>query len=167
MPNPYLGEIKLFAGNFAPKDWHLCNGQLLSTTDYPALFKLIGFTYGGDGQKEFALPDLRSRVPLHQGDGIKLAEQGGTEEVALDAMHLPPHSHTMRASNNLGTLASPENNVTAQAASKPYRAGTPTLLLSPIAVESTGSGQPHPNVQPFVCVNFIISLAGTVPPSPP
>src|SRR3954465_14596241 len=125
MPQPFLGEIKMFAGNFAPAGWMFCEGQLLPISEWETLFQLIGTTYGGDGQSTFALPDLRGRLPMHQGNGFILAETGGAEEITLTVQQIPAHTHQMLASNDLPTTTTPQNNVTAQAAAKIYRAGSP------------------------------------------
>ncbi len=163
MAQPYVGEIRMFAGNFAPAGWMFCEGQLLPISEYETLFNLIGTTYGGDGQSTFALPDLRGRIPLHQGNGFVLAETGGVETVTLTVSQVPSHAHAMLASNDVPTGSSPAGNLTAQSANKIYRAGTPSVYLSPNAVGSTGGSQPHTNFQPYLCVDFIISLYGIFP----
>src|ERR1700746_2563395 len=127
MSQPYVGEIRIFAGNFAPAGWMFCEGQLLPISEYETLFALIGTTYGGDGQSTFALPDLRGRVPVHQGNGTSssfpIGDFGGVESVTLTAGQMPAHSHPMLASSAISTLATPQNNVTGQAAAKLYHAG--------------------------------------------
>ena len=163
MSTPYIGEIRMFAGNFAPAGWMFCEGQLLPITENETLFNLIGTTYGGDGQSTFALPDLRGRIPIHQGNGFILAEIGGAEEVTLTTSQIPAHNHALLASTDIGTQSSPANNVTAQAAAKIYRAGSPTVFLNPQTVSATGGSQPHNNFQPYLCINFIISLFGVFP----
>ena len=169
MAQPYVGEIRMFAGNFAPNGWMFCEGQTLPIAENEVLFQLIGTTYGGDGEETFNLPHLASRVPIHMGtrasDGVtfQIGEMAGTEEVTLTTQQIPIHSHPMMASNDIGTQASPENNVTSQAANKLYRAGTAGLALAPAAVAPTGGSQPHSNMQPFLCINFIISLFGVFP----
>lgn len=163
MAQPYVGEIRMFAGNFAPSGWMFCEGQLLPISENETLFNLIGTTYGGDGQSTFALPDLRGRLPLHMDNDFILAEAGGVEEVTLIAGQIPAHSHPMMASNDIPTLSNPQNNVIGQAAAKLYRAGTPTVSLAPGSVASSGGSQPHTNFQPYLCVNFIISLFGIFP----
>lgn len=163
MAQPYVGEIRIFAGNFAPAGWMFCEGQLLPISEYETLFNLIGTTYGGDGQSTYALPDLRGRIPLHQGNGFVLAETGGAEEIILTTAQIPAHTHPMLASLDIGTLSSPGNTVTAQAAAKLYRAGSPTVTLAPSAVSTVGGAQPHTNFQPYLCVDFIISLFGIFP----
>jgi microcystin-dependent protein len=163
MAQPYVGEIRMFAGNFAPAGWMFCEGQLLAISENETLFQLIGTTYGGDGQSTFALPDLRGRLPLHFGNGFIQAETGGAEEITLTVNQIPAHSHPMLATNDIPALATPVNNVTGQAAAKFYRAGTPTVLLNAGSVGSTGGSQPHTNFQPYLCVDFIISLFGIFP----
>ena len=111
MAQPYVGEIRMFAGNFAPAGWMFCEGQLLPISEYETLFNLIGTTYGGDGQSTFALPDLRGRVPMHFGNGFTLAETGGVETVTLTVPQIPAHSHPLLASTNFTTTASPQSNL--------------------------------------------------------
>ena len=163
MAQPYVGEIRMFAGNFAPAGWMFCEGQLIPISENETLFNLIGTTYGGDGQSTFALPDLRGRIPLHFGNGFTLAETGGVEEVTLTVSQIPAHSHPMLASSNPGSLQSPTGNVTGDNANKIYRAGNPSVTLNPNAVGSIGGSQPHNNFQPYLCVDFIISLFGIFP----
>ena len=163
MAQPYVGEIRMFAGNFAPAGWMFCEGQLLPIAENETLFNLIGTTYGGDGQSTFALPDLRGRLPIHQGNGFTLAEMGGAETVSLTVQQIAAHSHAMLASNDIPTLSSPANNLLGQAAAKFYRAGSPTVQLNPTAIGPVGGSQPHTNFQPYLCVDFIISLFGVFP----
>jgi len=163
MAQPYVGEIRMFAGNFAPAGWMFCEGQLLPISENETLFQLIGTTYGGDGQTTFALPDLRGRLPIHQGNGFSLAESGGVEQVTLTVQQMPSHAHPLLASDDIPTASAPAGNVTGQAAAKFYRAGTPSLALNPAAVSAVGSDQPHTNFQPYLCVDFIISLFGIFP----
>jgi len=164
MAQPYVGEIRMFAGNFAPAGWMLCEGQLLPISENETLFQLIGTTYGGDGQSTFALPDLRGRLPAHQGNGFILAETGGAEQVTLTAQQTPVHSHPLTASAGPGNLNSPANNALGESAAvKIYVAEQPTASLSPSALAATGGSQPHNNFQPYLCVNFIISLFGIFP----
>lgn len=163
MAQPYVGEIRMFGGNFAPAGWMFCEGQLLPISENETLFQLIGTTYGGDGQSTFALPDLRGRIPIHQGNGFILAETGGAEEITLTVNQMPAHSHALLASNNIPASSNPANNVTGQAAAKIYRVGSPAVNLNPASVSSVGGSQPHTNFQPYLCVNFIISLFGIFP----
>ncbi len=166
MSDPFFGEIRMFAGTFAPVDWALCDGQLLPISQYDALFSLIGTTYGGDGVTNFALPDLRGRVPIDQGNGFVLAQRGGAEKVTLTANQAAAHSHTMQATTDVPNLSSPKDNLLGQAVAKFYRAGTPTVSLNAASVSSVGGGLPHANLQPYLCINFIISLNGIYPQQP-
>jgi len=164
MAQPYVGEIRMFGGNFAPAGWMFCEGQLLPISENETLFQLIGTTYGGDGQSTFALPDLRGRLPIHQGGGFTLAETGGVESITLTVQQIPAHTHALMASNDVPALTSPANNVLGQAAAKFYRAGTPAIPLNAGVVSATGGSQTHSNLQPYLCVSFIISLFGIFPP---
>ena len=164
MEQPYIGEIRMFAGNFAPAGWMFCEGQLLPISENETLFNLIGTTYGGDGQSTFALPDLRGRLPIHQGNGFTLAESNGAEEVALTINQIPAHSHVMLASTGAGVSNNPAGMLTAQSPSVDlYLTDTPAAPMNSLAVTSAGGSQPHTNVQPFLCVSFIISLFGIFP----
>jgi microcystin-dependent protein len=165
LAQPYVGEIRIFAGNFAPAGWMFCEGQLLPISENETLFQLIGTTYGGDGQSTFALPDLRGRIPLHQGNGFTLAETGGVETVALTVSQIPAHSHTPIASGNNASSANAQGNVLAQTPSyTPYISGfIPNTPLNPASVGSDGGSQPHDNFQPYLCLDFIISLFGIFP----
>lgn len=163
MGQPYVGEIRMFGGNFAPNGWLFCDGQLLSISENETLFQLIGTTYGGDGQNTFALPDLRGRLPIHAGNGVTLAEAGGIEAFTLSTQTIPSHSHAMLASTAIPAASSPDKSVTGQAAAKLYRGGSPTVTLNPQSLVPTGGNQPHNNMQPYLCVNFIISLYGIFP----
>jgi microcystin-dependent protein len=164
MAQPYVGEIRMFAGNFAPAGWMFCEGQLLPISENETLFQLIGTTYGGDGQSTFALPDLRGRLPLHQGNGFTLAETGGVEEVTLTVQQIPAHSHPLLASQDNAGANAVAGNVTGQVgAIQIYREATPASALSPGAVGGTGGSQPHSNFQPYLCIDFIISLFGLFP----
>lgn len=167
MAQPYVGEIRMFAGNFAPAGWMFCEGQLLPISENETLFQLIGTTYGGDGQSTFALPDMRGRLPIHQGNGFILAETGGAEEITLTVPQIPLHSHPMLATPNGASATAPGNNsVYARAALatiSPYGTDAPSVNLSPQAIASTGGSQPHTNFQPYLCVDFIISLFGIFP----
>ena len=164
MAQPYVGEIRMFAGNFAPAGWMFCDGQLLPISENETLFQLIGTTYGGDGQSTFALPDLRGRLPLHQGNGFILAETGGAEEITLTVNQIPAHSHPFLASTSVSNQSAPTNNVVAQSSSADlYIEDTPTANMAPNAISSVGGSQPHTNFQPYLCINFIISLFGIFP----
>jgi microcystin-dependent protein len=163
MSSPFIGEIRMFGGNFAPQGWAFCNGALMAIDQNTALFNLIGTTYGGDGQTTFALPNLQSRVPVHVGPGFALAQTGGAESVTLTVSQLPAHSHVPQASNNVGTMESPANGVWASSALNQYSAGPPDANTDPAALGSSGGSQPHDNMIPFLCVNFILSLFGVFP----
>ena len=164
MAQPYVGEIRMFAGNFAPAGWMFCEGQLLPISENETLFQLIGTTYGGDGESTFALPDLRGRIPLHQGNGLILAETGGAEEITLTVNQIPAHSHPFLASGDVGdqinlagALTSNSNGVI------PYIEDPPSVNMNPADIGPVGGSQPHTNFQPYLCVDFIISLFGIFP----
>ena len=166
MAQPYVGEIRMFAGNFAPAGWMFCEGQLLPISENETLFQLIGTTYGGDGESTFALPDLRGRLPLHQGNGFILAETGGAEEITLTVQQIPAHSHPLLGSTANASATDPAGNVGGRntvAAVFSYGTDNPPQPLSPSAVGSVGGSQPHTNFQPYLCINFIISLFGIFP----
>jgi microcystin-dependent protein len=164
MGQPYVGEIRMFAGNFAPAGWMFCEGQLLPISEYETLFNLIGTTYGGDGQSTFALPDLRGRLPNHQGNGFTLAESGGVETVTLTTNQIPTHTHALLASKNIATQSNASANTLAQSTlAKMYFADVTDVVLSPNSVTPTGGSQPHDNFQPYLCINYIISLFGIFP----
>ncbi len=165
MAQPYVGEIRMFAGNFAPAGWMFCEGQLLPISENETLFNLIGTTYGGDGESTFALPDLRGRIPIHQGNGFVLAETGGAEQITLTVSQIPAHNHPLLASTSGASQKSPANQVLA--APSTFDAYDmdfpPNTALSPTAIGSVGGSQPHTNFQPYLCVDFIISLFGIFP----
>ena len=164
MAQPYVGEIRMFAGNFAPAGWMFCEGQLLPISENETLFNLIGTTYGGDGESTFALPDLRGRLPLHQGNGFILAETGGAEEITLTVPQIPAHSHPFLASGDSTNTLNPGGGLLgAPLTATPFFAATPNLPLAPQAISSIGGSQPHTNFQPYLCINFIISLFGIFP----
>lgn len=164
MAQPYVGEIRIFAGNFAPAGWMFCEGQLLPISEYETLFNLIGTTYGGDGQSTFALPDLRGRIPLHQGNGFTLAETGGVEQVTLTPGQIPVHSHALLATTTVASTPNPQNALPAAGQlSELYWGDPPDTNGNVLAVASTGGAQPHNNFQPYLCVDFIISMFGIYP----
>ena len=166
MAQPYVGEIRMFAGNFAIAGWMFCDGSLLPISEYETLFNLIGTTYGGDGQSTFQLPDLRGRLPIHFGNGFILAETGGAEEITLTVAQIPAHTHAFLGSNNLATGTPPAGQVVGKSSSAailPYGTDAPVSAISPQAISSVGGSQPHTNFQPYLCVNFIISLFGIFP----
>jgi len=159
----------MFAGNFAPRGWGFCNGQILPIAQYTALFSILGTTYGGDGQTTFALPDLRGRVPVHPGTGpglsaYSLGQSGGAENVTLTEGQIPSHTHALNVAEGDAVEITPSTaRVLGRAAEDIYTDAAPTSSLSPGAVASSGGSQPHPNVQPYRCVNFIIALEGIFP----
>jgi len=164
MAQPYVGEIRLFAGNFAPAGWMFCDGQLLPIAENETLFQLIGTTYGGDGQSTFALPDLRGRVPLHQGSGFTLAQTGGAEEVTLTVNQIPAHSHPVLATAGAGASSSPQDNLLATTVGNLYFPGLGGPTNSNLdSISPVGGSQPHTNLQPYVCINYILSLFGLFP----
>lgn len=166
MAQPYIGEIRMFAGNFAPAGWMFCEGQLVPISEYETLFNLIGTTYGGDGQSTFALPDLRGRLPIHQGSGFVLAETGGAEEITLTVSQIPAHSHPFLGTDNSGSTGSPSGATFARNASANFYTTDTSVGLVNLAsntVSSIGGSQPHTNFQPYLCVDFIISLFGIFP----
>lgn len=163
MAQPYVGEIRMFAGNFAPAGWMFCEGQLLPISENETLFQLIGTTYGGDGESTFALPDLRGRLPIHQGSGFILAETGGAEEITLTVNQIPAHSHPFLGSSATAGSTTPGNNVFATALQDVYVEDLTVRNLNASAISAVGGSQPHTNFQPYLCVNFIISLFGIFP----
>lgn len=164
MGTPYVGEIRMFGGNFAPVGWAFCQGQLLPIAENDTLFTLIGTTYGGDGESTFALPNLASRIPVHTGSGFVLGQSGGEETVTLTTQTIPTHGHPVTGSTGTGTQASPAGNVLAYSATVAlYSGNAPNQSLASEAVQNAGQSQPHDNMQPFVVINFIISLFGIFP----
>ena len=163
MSTPYVGEIRIFAGNFAPAGWAICDGSLIPISENETLFNLIGTTYGGDGQSTFALPDLRSRFPVHQGAGFVLAQEGGVETVTLTQNQMPSHIHVPLGNSAAGTAASPQGNVWAKSAQNQFLAAAPNAAMAAGALGSAGGSQPHENMMPFLAVNFILSLFGIFP----
>ena len=170
MAEPFIGEIRMFAGSFAPRSWAFCDGQLLAISQNEALFSLFGTTYGGDGRTTFGLPDLRGRIPIHfgQGPGLsqrRLGEKEGTEVETLALDHTPVHSHRFQASAEGANLASPQGAVPAQSALvDAYIQEEASAGLSTAALGTAGDSQSHNNLQPFLCINFIVALSGIYPP---
>ena len=166
---PFIGQIMVFAGNFAPQGWAQCNGQLMPISQYDALFSLIGTTYGGDGQTTFALPDLRSRVPIHQGQGPGLSgyvigQNGGAEAVTLLTTQLPVHTHPAMGNSDAGTNTDPTGGVWASGSTSTYIAGaSANTNMNPTSISGSGGGQPHDNMLPFLTLNFCIALEGIYP----
>ena len=164
MAEPFLGMIMLFGGNFAPSGWALCNGQLLSIQQNTALFSILGTTYGGNGTSNFALPDLRGRVPVHFGQGPGLSnysegEVGGSESVTLQTTEMPPHQHTQPATEGVQTTNRPNNALPAEGGV--YAGTSDGSALAPTS--SAGGGQPHENRQPYLTMNYCIALQGIFP----
>ena len=171
MAQPYVGEIRMFAGNFAPSGWMFCEGQPLPISENEVLFTLIGTTYGGDGEETFNLPNLASRIPLHMGTGpdgttYQIGEMAGVESVTLTTQQIPSHTHQLTASGTQATFTNPANNVPAKApilATQTYGTDNPPDTLNTGTIGPAGGNQPHENTQPFLCINFIISLFGVFP----
>ena len=162
MAQPYVGEIRMFAGNFAPAGWMFCQGQLLPISEFETLFNLIGTSYGGDGQSTFALPDLRGRLPIHMGNGFSLAQTGGVEQVTLTTAQTPSHGHPVLANSGLQAASFPNGAFLAQGPLMYKPNVAPNATMAP-AIGSTGGNQPHSNFQPYLCVDFIISMFGIFP----
>jgi microcystin-dependent protein len=161
----YIGEIKVVGWNFAPYGWATCDGQLMSISGNPALFQVIGTAYGGDGITNFALPDLRGRLPVHQGTGYAMGQAAGSETVTLTSNQVPVHPHSFMCSTDGGTKGVPTQNVPAGTGSgTAYIQATATAAMATGSIPpSGGNGQPHPNIQPYQCVTFIICLSGIFP----
>src|SRR6476646_10078736 len=169
MANPFIGEVKMVSFNFPPKGWAFCDGQLLAIAQNQALFSILGTTYGGNGQTNFALPDLRGRAPMHfgQGPGLSsrpLGERSGSEGVALAQTEMPLHNHIASGSDATGTTTGPANGVWAASARSDAQYGARgTVSMNPAALGATGSNQPHTNMQPYLALRFIIALQGVYP----
>lgn len=168
MSEPFIAEIRIFAGNFAPRGWAFCDGQLLPIAQNTALFSLIGTTYGGDGRSTTALPDLQGRAPMHPGRGPgltsrRLGERGGVETVTLAETQIPNHTHTLNVNSTQGNSRNPENNYLASAQSKQYGVTGNSVDMHDSALQSAGGSQPHNNMQPYIAMNFIIALVGLYP----
>ena len=173
MSNPFLGQICMFAGNFAPRGWAFCDGQLLAIASNSALFTLLGTFYGGDGRTTFALPEMRGRLPLHQGAGPGLTNRNigsklGTENAPVSETQIPSHTHTLsgtteQADPGASGGGDPTGRVLAESSIFIYNVDPPDSDFDASAVADTGGGAPHPNIMPFLCVNFIIALQGIFP----
>ena len=170
MSEPFVGEIRMFAGNFAPLGWAYCDGQLLAVSQNDALFSLLGTIYGGDGRTTFGLPDLRGRIPIHAGSGPglsprSLGAKAGVEKVTVTVNQMPSHSHTMMASTAPATETRPGGNVTASdLAIDAYFENSPASApMASGAITSVGGSRDHTNLQPYLCVHFIIALFGIYP----
>ena len=168
-PQPYVGEIRMFAGNFPPNGWMFCEGATLPIAENEVLFQLIGTTYGGDGEETFNLPNLASRLPMHMGTGpdgttYQIGEMAGTEQETLTVQQIPQHTHAFLASEGLADSTSPENRVPAEGVVRGFVDGTsPDTSMAPASIGPVGGSQPHENMQPFLGINFIISLFGIFP----
>jgi microcystin-dependent protein len=171
MSQPYIGEIRMFGGNFAPLGWAFCDGQLMAISENDTLFNLIGTTYGGDGQETFGIPDLRGRTPLHMNSSFIIGQNGGVENVTLTTQQLPIHNHGAMASVNAGTSNTPGQNSVLASMGPAGTVSPPTYQppggaqqpLSPASMNNSGGNQPHNNIQPSLGINYIISLFGIYP----
>jgi microcystin-dependent protein len=166
MSEPFLGEIRMFSGNFAPRGWALCNGQIMAINQNTALFSILGTTYGGNGVNNFALPNLQGSVPIHAGNGFPLGQIGGEQNVTLTTAQMPPHSHSAQCVNAKATKPNPVGNVWAQDAAgstAEYSNVAPNGAMAAAAIAPAGGGQPHDNMPPYLVVNFIIALQGIFP----
>jgi microcystin-dependent protein len=166
MGQPYIGEIRCFGFNFAPQGWAFCSGQLIAISQNSTLFNLIGTTYGGNGTTTFALPNLQSRVPVHQGNSYIMGQVGGVENVTLTTQEIPAHNHAIVATSNAAILKRPVTNTFYAASSSGnnfYESGTTLTALASNTVSSAGTGQPHSNIQPYLTLNWCISLFGVYP----
>lgn len=164
MAEPFLSEIRIMSFGFPPKGWALCDGQLLPINQNQALFSLLGTTYGGNGTTNFALPDLRSRVPIHMGSGHTLGERGGEQAHTLSISEIPTHVHALQGSSDAGTLIIAAGNVPATSPSQMYQAPDNNLVaMTPASITNVGGSQAHLNMQPFLALNFSIALQGIFP----
>jgi microcystin-dependent protein len=163
MSTPFLAEIKIISWNYAPKGWAFCNGQFLPINQNQALFSLLGTTYGGNGQTTFALPDFRSRVPIHQGDGFNEGQAGGQEFHTVTMSEMPQHIHFLQAQPAASNSPDPTNSFLSDVSLKAYGALNAPTTLVPTSVSNIGGSQPHENRQPFLVLNFIIALQGIFP----
>lgn len=169
MASPFLGQISMFGGNFAPRGYAFCSGQILSIAQNTALFALVGTTYGGDGQTTFALPDMRGRIPYHQGNlggggSYTMGELAGSESVTLTTNNLPPHTHSPVGNSTDGSQSSPANGFWGVGSTNKYSTAAPNAPMNAGAVGVAGGSQPHENMLPFLCINFIIAIEGIFPP---
>ena len=169
MGEPFVGEIRMFAGSFPPAGWAMCDGSTLPISEYETLFNLIGTTYGGDGQETFNLPNLASRIPIHAGQGpglfsYQLGEMFGSEIVTLTTQQIPVHTHAVLVSSNVATSTTPNDNVPAATNQlKIYTEAAPSRNFAATSVQLAGGSQPHENMMPFLAISFIISLFGIFP----
>jgi len=164
MATPFLGEIKIISWNTpVPQGWALCNGQLLPINQNQALFSLLGTTYGGNGQTNFALPDLRGRTPLHSGSQFNLGEAGGETAHTVTASEMPTHTHFAKGNNATATVSDPAGNFWSNGGDNVYSNAAPNALMRAGTVANVGGSQPHENMSPFLVLNFIIALQGIFP----
>jgi microcystin-dependent protein len=164
MAEPFLSEIRIMSFNFPPRGWALCNGQLLPINQNQALFSLLGTTFGGDGRVNFALPDLRARVPIHVGSGHTLGERGGEQAHTLSIAELPPHTHVAKATSNNSTAVAPASSVGyGRSGTAMYKGASSLVAMSPQSIGNTGGSQAHLNMQPFLTLSFCIALQGIFP----
>lgn len=168
MSEPFVGEVRMFAGNFAPRGWAFCDGQLLAVSQNDALFSLLGTIYGGDGRTTFGLPDLRGRVPIHPGSGPglsprRLGAKAGSENETLTVNQLPSHSSGMQASTNAASTPNAPNNVFARSVGDAYASDFSPANMSTATISNVGGSRSHSNLMPFLCINFIIALFGIYP----
>ena len=163
MAEPFIGEIKMVGFNFAPRGWAQCDGQLLPIDQNQALFSILGTIYGGDGRTTFGLPDLRSRTPVHPNNELRLGNQTGTEEHVIGHFELPPHKHNLRATNSAGTVSSPNGATIAAAPGGIPQFGNASSHVMHLFNEPAGGSLAHPNMQPYLVVNFVIALVGVFP----
>ena len=168
MSEPFVGEVRMFAGNFAPRGWAFCDGQLLAVSQNDALFSLLGTIYGGDGRTTFGLPDLRGRIPIHAGSGPglsprRLGAKGGAENVTLTVNQMPSHTHTMRASQDPSTTPNPAGSVLGESAVDRIYEPSPDANMATSSITNVGGSRSHSNLQPFLCINYIIALFGIYP----
>ncbi|MEM8807659.1 MAG: tail fiber protein [Cyanobacteria bacterium P01_G01_bin.38] len=169
MTEPYLGEIRLFGFNFAPRGWAKCDGELLAITQYESLYSILGTTFGGDGRTTFALPDLRGRLPIHASSSYSAGSKGGIEEITLTEAQIPAHTHTMRGTSDNALAdpvqgATPTNHVLAKSSISIYTDAGNTAAMNTVSIGKNSGGQPFSNMQPFLAVEFCIALTGTFPP---
>ena len=163
MSSPFVGEIRMFGGNFAPAGWAFCSGQLMAISENDVLFNLIGTTYGGDGQQTFALPDLQGRLPMHQGNSHVIGEKSGVESVTLTTQQIPLHNHAPLSVSGNGNQSTPQGGVWAGVTTSIYTSNPPNIAFNPALGGNAGGSQPHENLMPYLAVSFIISLYGIYP----
>jgi microcystin-dependent protein len=163
MATPFVGEIRMFGGNFAPSGWAFCNGQLMPIDQNDTLFNLIGTTYGGDGQQTFGLPDLRGRIPVHQGNNFVIGQIAGVESVTLNLNQIPAHTHVAQGQTAAGNQGSPAGGVWAQSSLNQFSATAANSNMNGNLIQPAGGNQPHDNMMPYLVISFIISLFGIFP----